>query len=174
MSQVDLLERALAAMEARSGWFRQRWARLSCHEEADALVFHDPPDQAVSLSVCVECLRAYVQVAEGVVYRGSLPGEEKTCQRCGTRHPVDDFVSQNGFPTKYCSACRKQWSKDKFAAEQAVREAQELADALAAKETLAAMRRDLRRIEAELADEGSDHPGSLPQGPGITDSTLGP
>lgn len=149
---VNLVAAAIATLAKVPGWHTDFSQELACHPALPALTFQDPNSE-VALTLCPQCLRVYLAVGMGIVATGSDMEEKAVCNRCQREGPRADFIGNSGFPTRFCSACRLQWGKDKRKAE---KEAQEAAAALEeedVKKTLAAMRVDLRRLERQLGEE---------------------
>lgn len=145
-SPPDLFAQALDTISVARGWNRLLAAGLRCHPQADSLVFQIHPSD-VALTLCTQCLRAYLQVAEGV--ECSSARDERTCERCGDRQPSSDFISRHQFPTKFCSACRRKWGADQRGAALKAAEAEDAE----ARRILVESRRKLRELEQELDEE---------------------
>ncbi len=148
---VDLIANAVGTLSLLPGWGTDFTQELECHPETPALTFRDTSSE-ISLTLCPRCLRAYLCVGLGLVATSSNIAEDRECNRCGKTYPMANFVGNAGYPTRFCAECRAQWAKDKRKAEaKAEAEAAALEEA-DVKKTLAAMRKDLRRIEASLGE----------------------
>lgn len=146
---IDLISDAFNTLAVLPGWETDFSSELECHPDSPALAFNDVKSD-VGLSLCPRCLRVYLRLGRGLeATSADVIPEDRVCFCCGKTAPLADFFARTGLPTRFCSACRVKWDQEKKEAEaaKAVASAIEEADM---KRTLAAVRKDLRRLEASL------------------------
>lgn len=115
---------------------------LDCHPLDTCIVVGN--NARISLKVCVTCLSAYLNTSDGSTFSHVLDVDQRRCTQCGMVGHINDFMSRNGFPVKFCSACRRDWAKKK-------KEAEGQAADEHVRSNLATMRADLERLERELS-----------------------
>ncbi len=123
---------------------------LDCHPRATGLVIQDL--SPIALLVCVKCLTAYVRTSDGSTYSHALGKHQRRCAECGIVADIECFMSRNGFPVRFCAACRTAWSKAKKEADAVAAEVEEKLADESVRANLGDMRARLERLERELSE----------------------
>lgn len=146
MAKTDhaaLLDEAWEGLASRRGVENLNPSGLDCHPRGTALVIR--ATSPIALLVCVKCLGAYIQTSDGAIYGHVLRKNQRKCKQCGLVADVSDFLTRNGFPARFCSACRMAWAKNK-------KEAENQAADEHVRANIGLMRAELERLERELAE----------------------
>lgn len=142
---TTLLDEAWTRLASLPGMTHEYPSDLPCHPTATALVVRDV--SPIALQVCVQCLTAYVSTSDGSIY-SQVAEALKRCGQCNQEAPTQDFMSRNGWETRFCSTCRANWGKAQRAA--AVVEVEKEKEQ--AQVDLEHLRAGLQRLEQELLE----------------------